>query len=379
MTREHASPSGPRRYWSIAAAILIAGVAGLALIAPAGVLHGYLCAFVILLGLPLGSGALMMLQWLIPGRWAPPLLPAFRAASGTAMLFVPLFVPLAIGAASLYPWAGGKGEPMHGGREVYLNLGFFLGRSAIYLIVWTLGGWLLSRGPRSPDGQAQNRPGVAAAGTIVYVLTMSFAAIDWVGSIEPGWYSSIFGLYLIVGQVLLALSFAISATLLDRPDDRDRTSLGDVRQDQGTVLLTFISLHAYMAFSQLLIIWNGNLPAEITWYVHRSRGVWAFVCVALFVAHFALPFVILLSRQRKRSREWLLFVCAVLIVMRAVELAWMIVPSSPSPWISLLSALIAVAGVGWLWMAFFQTLRRRMRDGAVRSNPGESVIAEGSA
>jgi len=344
-----------RNYLGIAALTALVVLCGIGLFDPAPALSGYLAAYLFWLSVPLGCGALMMLSWLIPGRWLDRIMPLLVAGVSTGILSVPFFIPLAMGAFVLYPWTAIAHEAgaISDIRASYLNIPFFMARAGIYLAVWTVGGWMLCRLWRTDCNgpKRSNAAGAASAGMIIYVFTMSFAAIDWVGSLEQHWYSSIFGLYLIVGQALLGLTLAMLASLTLSYRGERIASPVDARQDQGTLLLTLVSLHAYIAFSQFLIIWNGNLPHEITWYVHRSSGVWAVVCFALLLAHFGLPFVILLSRERKRSRRWLRFACITLLVMRAVECGWMVLPPADRPALATMAAVIAWVGIGAVWLA----------------------------
>lgn len=352
----------------LAAAVLVALL--LLVFAPRALLLGYLSAYIFWLGIPLGSALLIMLNWLIPGRWCASLWPIFAAAAGTVVLFLPLLIPVLLGAGYLYPWVGDSHDTAKAlylpGKEIYLNLPAFWVRAVLFLALWAIGAWVLTSRLRS-SAQAGENPqasGLAAAGVILYVLTISFAAIDWVATLEHQWYSSMVGLYLLVGQMLVALAVATRIALhRDRLDDPVRVlSLRstDVQQDVGTLLLTFVALHAYVAFSQFFIIWNGNLQHEISWYLPRMHGLWGWVSVAIIALHFGLPFIILLSRERKRNSRWILAICTLLIGMRWIECVWMVLPADREGYIvSMFSAVLCVVAIGVVWMIVFRTLLAR--------------------
>jgi hypothetical protein len=338
-------------------------------------LHGYLCAFAFFLGAPLGSVALLMLNELIPGRWATPLRSTFGACARTMPLMVLLAIPPIAGAVRLYGvghWANAT-DP----RAIYLSMPFFYGRAGAYLLLWLLLTFAIDRGVRRQlrsDGTARY-PALAAAGVLVYGFTISFAAVDWLGALDHYWYSSAFGLYVLLGQVLLALSLTILTAQRDATETEDTEQARDVRRDMGTVLLAFVALHAYIGFSQFLIIWNGNLPHEISWYVRRTQGIWLIVPIALGLLHFGLPFVLLLSRNIKGSRVWLSRVCITLIAMRLVEVVWFVLPTADRPILAALAGLFCWVGVGAIWWALF--MRQRQVFAAIGAQSRDGDVAMG--
>jgi hypothetical protein len=234
----------------------------------------------------------------------------------------------------------------------------------LFFGVWLLGSHLIIRWAGGADESRHGIPRLqkaSAAGILVYVLTMSFASIDWVMSLSPHWYSTIFGLLAIVGQVLTALSvtcIVIVVLSAYRPlhDALTERHLHDL----GNLVLTFVLLWAYMSFSQFLLIWSADLPEEIPFYVARTSGGWEWAAGLLIAFHFALPFVLLLSRQVKRTARTLAIVAGGILLMRWIDLYWVIVPAvreSAFPhWLDI-TVPVALAAV-WLWFFLGQLPRR---------------------
>jgi hypothetical protein len=230
----------------------------------------------------------------------------------------------------------------------------------LYFGVWLLLARFLNRWSLEQDSIPQEQQGVrleylSRGGLLLYSLTMTFASIDWVMSLEPHWFSTIYGLLFVGGQVLSAFAFVIPILMLltDRPPMSEIVS-ADQFQDLGKLLLAFIMLWAYFSFSQFLIIWAGNLPEETPWYVNRLHGGWQWIGVAQIVLHFALPFGILLSRDLKRNARLLSMVAIGVVSMRFVDLYWLVTPAfSPRVlsvhWLD----LATLVGVGGVWLAFF--------------------------
>ncbi len=379
--------------WSLVAgvgALVLAALGGL--VSPAGFFRAYLAAFLLVAGLPLGAAALLMVHHLTGGRWGVAIRPLLASAGLTLPLFIVLFLPLLFGLHSLYAWTDpDEAEHAHllSKKTAYLNVPFFLIRTASYLILWGAGGWLMyglsMRKDRSDNGRPKSSgrparavserpslttdegllsaPGPAAAGLILYVMSISFAAIDWVGSLEAEWYSSIFGLYIMIGQALSAICGVILVVGLgERIVGPGGRAAADVLHDLGNLLLAMVALHAYFAFSQFFIIWNGNLPHEISWYIPRMRGGWGAVSVALIFVDFALPLAILLFRDAKRSANGLMFVAAVVLLCRVLEALWMVVPSTRADaptWGALLLAIPAMVGAAGVWLSVMLRLWRR--------------------
>jgi hypothetical protein len=252
-------------------------------------------------------------------------------------------------------------EPLLQHKSAYLNVPFFLVRAAIYFAIWMtlsyfLNKWSLEQ-DRTGDQALNLRLQLLSGPTLVlYAATVTLAAVDWVMSLDPHWFSTIFGMIFMGGQGISALCFAIAIALMLMREDRPLAGVikPTYIHDLGKLLLAFVMLWAYFSFSQFLIIWAGNLPEEIPFYVRRLQGGWGAAGLALVVLHFALPFLLLLSRDLKRDARKLVNVAALLVVMRLVDLYWIIAPTVHHdyffiPWMYVLAPI----GLGGIWFAAF--------------------------
>ncbi len=330
--------------------------------------RSYLVAFLFCLGLALGSLALVMLQHLTGGAWGLVLRRLLEAAARTLPLLALLFVPLALGLPNVYAWArpgwADEYREAHGyagfDKADYLSPDFFRLRALVYFAAWIAFAFVLTRMSRRQDraadeGLPRRFRQVSGAGLVVYGATITFASVDWVMSLEPEWSSTIFGVLVGMGQVLGALAFAVAALVLLSGSAPLREAILPAHlRDLGNLLLAFVMLWAYMAFSQFLLIWSGNLTEEIPWYLRRGQGGWQYVALALALFQFALPFLLLLSLDVKRNRRPLAVVAVVALAMRFVDLTWMVSPSFHEGsmhvhWLDLATLLL----IGGLWLAWF--------------------------
>lgn len=355
---------------------LIAGGAGLAGCVLGVVLgfhqqffRSYLVAFNLFLGVALGCLVILMLQHLTGGAWGFILRRPLEAGTRTLPLLAILFVPLAFGLTDLYSWANPEvvaRDPDLEHKSRYLNVGFFLGRAAFYFAVWVGLALLLDYWSRRYDetgdfAVSERMRRSSGPGLVLYGLTVTFAAIDWLMSLEPHWYSTIYGGLIGMGQVLSGFTFAVAVLMLlgTRPP-LDRVLSTNNLRDLGSLMLAFVMVWAYLGFSQFLLIWSGNLEEEIPWYVARLQGGWSYVGLALILFHFALPFVLLLSADLKRNRVTLAAVALLVLAMRVVDLFWLIVPAyrvGLSVHLLDVAALVGVGGV-WLWVFLWQVQQR---------------------
>ncbi|MBV8891926.1 MAG: hypothetical protein JO266_08155, partial [Acidobacteria bacterium] len=333
-------------------------------------LHAYLLAFVGWLGLSLGSMAFLMLWYLTGGRWGITARRIVEAGARTLPLMAILFIPLAGGARWLYNWADpnqvAHSRNLQHAKLEYLNVPGYVLRGVLYFVIWLGLAYLLSKWSAEQDRAPVRDLGhrfsaLSSAGVLFYAFTMTFAAIDWVMSLDASWISTVYGLIFLTGQVLLAICFlVIVETMLAKYQPFSEVLTANNLQDHGNLMLTFIMLWAYMSFSQLLIIWSGNLPEEIRWYLPRWHNGWQFVGLCLAGLHFAVPFALLLSAPRKRKARRLVKVAIWIFVMRWVDLFWFIEPNEhPAFFVHWLDVVIPVA-IGGLWLAyFFYNLRSR--------------------
>jgi hypothetical protein len=365
---------------TIAQRSLIVGVifaiiaAVLAVVRPDEFYRGYLLGFLVWLGVALGSMSIIMIRHLTGGGWGV----VIRRIQGAAMRTLPgltvLFIPIAIAVLQhrIYPWAIWTVSPdavtdprihdhlaKHGFVFSYLNSKGFILRAIIYFAIWNLLSFLLSKwskqgdSPNAPDN-TQKFKAVAGPGLILYGFTITFASIDWVMSLDPSWISTIFGLIILIGEVLSAMCFAV---IVERilADYKPMSALlkPDFVHDHGKWMLAFIMVWAYFSFSQWLIIWAGNLPTEITFYFNRLKGGWQFVGLFLVLFHFAIPFAMLLSRPFKRDVRKLAWLAAWLMVMRFVDLFWIIEPNFSKTFSITVADIVLPIAIGGIWMAYF--------------------------
>ncbi len=330
--------------------------------------RAYLIGYLLWLGVALGCFAILMLHHMVGGGWGFVIRRLLEAGTRTLPVLAILFVPLLLGIHPLYEWSHEQvvaADKILQAKSVYLNIPFFIGRAAAYFAVWIGIAWVLNRWSleqdRTRDPSIVRRLQLLSGpGLLLYGLTATFASVDWVMSLEPHWFSTIYGLLFIVGQGLSTLSFVVIVAwlLADRAPMKD--ALGPSHfHDLGNLMLAFVMLWAYMAFSQFLIIWSGNLPEETTWYMNRTRHGWQWVGVFLLVFHWALPFVLLLLRRTKRSGGALARVAAAMIVMRLIDLFWVVTPAFEHKrshfqvhWLDPLP-VIGIGGI-WLWAYFWQ-------------------------
>ncbi len=222
-------------------------------------------------------------------------------------------------------------------------------------VSYFLNAWSLEQDRTADAKLAKKMQVLSAAGLVGYGLTITFASFDWLMSLEPHWYSTIYGVLILGGQGLSALAFLIImlAWLSARPP-LDRIVVPAHFHDLGNLMLAFVMLWAYFSFSQYLIIWAGNLPEEIAWYLHRLHTGWRVIGIGLMIFHFAVPFVVLLSRTVKKQGRTLAIVAAWILIVRLVDLFWLIAPEFHTAGVSVSWQDVALpVTLGALWSAAF--------------------------
>ena len=345
---------------------LLAGVAGLAAIAfgafssPAQFFRSYLVGYLFALGVTLGCLGLLMLQHLTGGHWGVLIRRPLESATRTLPILVVLFLPIAAGLREIYVWTKPLEKPLLKFQMNYLTIPGFLTRAAIYFAIWLLlmlllNSWSLQQDETSDRALRRKLQLLSGPGIILYVFTMTFAAVDWVMSLAPHWSSTIYGFLFVGGQAVSAMALMIAvAVLLAQSEPMSGILQPRHLHDLGKLLLAFVMLWAYFAFSQLLIIWAGNLPEEIPFYLKRFRGGWGALAVLILLFHFALPFFLLLSRDLKRSARLLPRLAIAVIFMRLVDLFWMTAPEfSPDAFRIHWMDVAAPIGIGGIWLAYF--------------------------
>jgi hypothetical protein len=353
---------------------LAVGVAGLFLSALAWFLspdyffRGYLVGWVFWLGISLGCMAISMVGHLTGGDWAVVIRRVLEAASRVLPWMLFSFIPLIFGMQHLYEWArpGAAGDPVLKLKVAYLNPQFFFIRLVLYFLIWMGISFSLSRlsqrQDRSGDAALLGRMRVISApGLIIYVLSLTFASVDWLMSLQPHWYSTIYGFYLVASQGLSGFAFLIVvAVYLSRSEPMSAVFQPRHFHDWGKLLFAFVMIWTYFSWSQFLITWAGNLPEEISFFLPRIRGGFGWVALAIVLFHFTVPFALLLSRDLKRNGKTLAMVAGLLLFMRWVELFWQVEPAFHGPhphpansvgfyWLYLAPPLF----IGGFWLFFF--------------------------
>ena len=329
-----------RKAASTAAVIGFGGLAIGLLIDPRTVFASYLVAWMVISAIPMGALAVLFTAYLVRAGWTHDLHDLLAGTPLTIPIVAVLFIPIAVGMGHLYPWASNEIH-LTGFKAAYLMPWFFVLRSVSYFTIWTaLAFW----GTRAYGNEIAMKR-VASAGLIVWALTASWAGIDWLESLEPRFHSSIYGLLMIGFQLLAGLGFAIMALLLFR-----RTRQMSNTAYAGT-LLSVLLLWAYLHAMQYIIIWTGNIPDEVTWYLKRLDGGWGVALWALFILQFFVPFFALLSESVRASTRALLWLAAATLALRYLEAAVLILPPLKivyaALWLDLPAAIVATGAV-WL-------------------------------
>ncbi len=327
----------------------------------------YLVVYLFFLGLAHGCFVVLMIYYLTGGAWGFLVRRIFEAGMRTLPLMAVLFIPVGLGAGYLYIWADPKKvEELESLRQkaVYLNVPFFWGRAALYFLLWIGNVYLLDRWSKQQNQTDDPQRAVALAGKmglasgiglVVFGITITYAAVDWVMSLQPAFRSTIFGPLVAVGEMLAGFAFTliVLAWLLENPA-LARVASVEALNDLGTLLFTFLVVWAYMVFFQLMLIWIANLPYDSLWLLTRSRGGWKGVEWALFVLHFLVPFFCLLMRPIKRNPRLLAAVAGLLLFMQLVYQYYQVLPAFEEMrwWVHWMD-FVAPFGVGGLWLANF--------------------------
>ena len=336
------------------------------------VLRAWLLGFMFSCGLAAGGLGILILQYLTGGAWGVVIRRVVEACSRTLYYVIPiLFIPIAIGVPHLYEWSHLHGkDAVIDYRGWYLTWGGFVARAIVYFVLWGVMQYLLNKWSANQDQSADYEESARWLGRatafcgptmVIFVLVVSFATIDWTMTLDPHWFSTIWGFLYVAGWALSCFSFAvvILAFLSDKaPMNR---ILGKRHfHDIGKLMLALVMVWAYFNFSQFLIIWSGNLPEETVWFLSRMKNGWGWIGLILILFHFAVPYLILLSRDIKRDARWLALVAIFILVMRIIDVFYHIAPSPSTTgahelhfnafWVLYLVGPLAVGGI---WLSFF--------------------------
>ena len=372
---------------------LFVGIAGVLLAVVAFLLdrqqflRSYLFAYLYWTGMALGCLAILLMHHVVGGKWGMLIRRLCEAGARTLPFMGLLLLPVLFGMGTLYVWA--RPEAIHDAniqsKAAYLNVPFFIARAVVYFSIWFLYAYLLSKWSAAQDRNGDERlirkmRSLSAPGLVIFTLTTTFAFIDWIMSLEPHWFSTIYGAMFMVGEMLESFAFVIALVIIlsRKSPIKDYVTPQHIH-DLGNMMFAFMVLWAYLSFSQFIIIWSGNLPEEIPWYVSRLRGGWGWVAIALVIFHFAVPFALLLMRGVKRRADRLFRVCLLMIAIRLVDVYWITEPAFYGQriqihWID----FVTPVAVGGLWLAvFFGQLKLQpllpLQDPRLQGAPRETV------
>jgi len=355
---------GTFRKWSLWTGVVALVACGIGLVlTPQQFFRSYLFAYLFWLTIGLGCLPLLMLYHLVGGAWGYSIRRVLESGTRTIFALAILFTPVLAGMRQLYVWIAPSDPEVSEAvlkKGLYLNIPFFIARSVLFFILWCflaqrLNRWSAAQDETGDIGLLRRLSRLSAPGLVLYGLTLTFAAVDWAMSLEPAWYSSVYGMLWIVETALSALAFAIVvfAFLSDRPPFA-HVARPDHFHDLGNLLFAFLMFWAYLAFAQLLIIWSGDIPEEIRWYLSRLRHGWQWTAALLFLFQFFVPFFMLLSRRNKRRPHILGSIALLVLVMRVVDTFWMITPAFyPNRFTVHWLDVVALAGIGGIWLFIY--------------------------
>jgi hypothetical protein len=358
---------------ALGAGLGLAGIVVSALLGardPGQFYFSWLVAFLFWLSIALGALFFVLTHFVTKASWSVVLRRQAENVMGTLPVFALLFVPIVLGMHDLYHWTHADAvahDPLLAGKSAYLNTGFFLARAAACLAVWALlASWFARRSvDQDRTGDVPTTLGLirySAPALFAFALTVTVASIDWMMSLDPHWYSTMFGVYYFAGCLVGFFAFMnLLAAAMQRAGLFRGTLTTEHFHDLGKLLFGFTVFWAYIAFSQYFLIWYGNIPEETVFYARRMQGSWETLSAMLAWGHFGVPFLFLMSRHAKRRTATLVAGSVWVLVMHLIDLYWIVMPvhrpAGAAPGLVDLAALVAVGGVflaalGWL-------LRRR--------------------
>jgi hypothetical protein len=350
-------------------------------------IRSYLYAYVFWTGMALGCLGILLMHHTVGGKWGMVIRRFCEAGARTLPFMAILLIPVLVSMGSLYVWTQpqARQDANIQSKTAYLNVPFFIVRAVIYFAIWTFYARILSKWSREQDRTGDEiligkMRAWSAPGLIVFTFSASFALFDWIMSLEPRWFSTIYGAMFLIGQVLEAFALVIMiVVVLGRVPPFSDYLTPQHYHDLGNMLFAFTILWAYLSFSQYLIIWAGNLPDEIPWYLNRLNHGWAAIGALLILLHFCLPFALMLQRPVKRRPNLLFKLCVFMLAMRIVDVYWIVAPAFYSRHIQVKwTDFAAMLAVGGLWLIlFFRQLRSRpllpLNDPRLRGAPREMV------
>jgi hypothetical protein len=325
--------------------------------------RSYLFAFMYWSGLTLGSLGIFLLHNVVGGKWGVVIRKFVESGTRTLPLCAVLLIPIFFGMKSLYVWtdpAVRAHDFAVGHKNGYMNVPMFIGRAALYFAIWLfwgfrLLGWSKQQDQSWSDATFRKMKSFSAPGLVIFIVSTSYAFIDWIMSLEPDWYSTIYPWMFTVGQVLLTFAFMIALLVIFSRREPFVKILTPLHfSDLSNLMLAFTILWTYMSFAQFLIIWAENLPDEIPWYIRRFSGGWGVIAVCIALFHFALPFFLLLMRFIKRNPKLIYKLAIYMICIRILDVFWIVEPAFRQRGFEFyLTDILAPVAIGGLWLAYF--------------------------
>ena len=366
----------PGHVWNriplVGAVCALLGVVACAILGPANpkqFFFSWLVSFLFFLSLALGALFFVLIQYAVQGGWGIVVRRVGETIFATLPVMAVLFLPVLLGLRDLYEWAvpgAAEHDALLQWKAPYLNVPFFLIRAALFFGSWSVIAFVYFRGSSGQD--VTGDPGVSArlrrfAGPaiIVLALTQTFASIDWIMSLTPHWYSTIFGVYFFAGSFVGFIALlSVVVVAMRRVGLLDTVITAEHLHDIGKLLFAFTAFWAYIAFSQFFLMWYANLPEETVWYKARLEGSWLQVSLLLMAGHFVAPFFFLMGRTVKRKGATLAAGGAWLLGMHFVDLYWQVMPTlHPEGLRPSLLDVAALLAVGGCFVAAASWLMRR--------------------
>jgi len=325
--------------------------------------QSYLFAYIFWAGLTLGCLGIFFLHNVVGGNWGVAVRRLVESGLKTLPLVALFAIPIFFALGTLYKWTDASYVKEHfavGHKAAYLNPTWFIIRTLLYFAIWGFSGYrilgMADEHDRTGDPALFRRiKARSAPALLVFVLTTTYAFIDWIMSLEPDWYSTIYAWMYTVGQVLLTFSFLVAVlVLLSKREPFASFLTRQHYHDIGNLMLAFTMLWAYMSFAQFLIIWAENLPDEIPWYVRRFSGGWGYIAWTISIFHFFVPFFLLLLRFVKKNPTRLRTLALWIIAMKILDVFWMVEPAFRQRGLEVYwTDLVALIGLGGIWLAVF--------------------------
>lgn len=341
----------------------LATIAGYFVAGPGEFFRSWLWVYIYIIALTVGPLAWVMLYYSTGGAWGVMIRRTGEAAGRTIWLTIVMFLPILLGAGYLYPWtdpAFVKAHDVVAHKQAYLNITAWSIRAFVYLIGWVMlslyyNKWSVREDAGDPKARGK-MTFLSGPGLIFHALAVTFLSVDWVMSQDPTWFSTMWGLLFIASGMLTAMAFLITVMVMLHQYSPMREVLTQRHlHDMGKFTLALVMVWAYFSFSQFLIIWAGNLPEEIPFFLRRMNHGWGWVGLALVFGHFALPFALLLSRDLKRNFKLLRNIALFILCMRFVDLFWLTKPFAYENFHFTWMDITAPAGMVGLWLAYFFT------------------------